>query len=274
MKKGLLLLFVLSIILGCSRQTHYTITTQRDINENTFHFTADSDESAQTFAHDWVKKYLDNEEQNYGFASLVKSHVSFRLTKEIEGKAIRLPFDYRDIDFFNREAMWIAEEEIKAFAGSLFGMTTQEVASLPHFKHYSKHSTGLFCLNEQIGNRFYSVTLFFGNNNELYDVQFLGGAYNDASSSNSAVRMDVENFNDVIQEAYGKGLLGLEYLSPENAFLYGGGKVYEYSIGNKNIEIGVAKSDMDKYFMFAHIVDTNRQQIEKDLSIKNSATLF
>lgn len=176
-------------------------------------------------------------------------------------------------------------EAKKAFAGAEFGMSMKEVKSLDYYKDWDSYTNYLHKYGLYIGEGYYKGDLYF-KDDKLYSVIIQSTIYRSASSYDSLIKEEVENFKDVIQNAYGRPTTN--YGFPDFFRMKDGYTTYAYiwEMGRKRITVGVAEqSSGSRYAMVARIEDMDViNQLEKEKkaseeanrkkSIEESAALF
>ncbi len=150
------------------------------------------------------------------------------------------------------------KEEEKAFADAAFGMSIEEVSKLPSFKGYIQRGLQLDGVQSILHNR-YNVSLLFGEDNELYEVQIHDTSWVPIDLLSSVLFYSVGNLKSVIRNVYGEP--HQTYEIPESDFIIG--RIYDWTIGNKEIEIGIErnlKSIPQKLIRaYANIIDSKRK---------------
>lgn len=237
---------------------------------------ASNDKEAYELSMKYLDSYMDasSDWSKYIASEKVKIYV-YRKNQSSENKSKSAEYilDTLGIEskFLSTRAKYfkqVAEEENKAFAETEFGMSQAQVKSMPYFSHFYNltYSNSIEASGIQIGDEYYTVKLYFGDNDELYSVDF--SSFNrSATYLNTDIKDYVDNFKQVIEKSY--GMPAINYGYPSILDLDEGMVTWAYiwTIGKKEIRIGVAEvSSGSEFRFFATIVDT-----EREAAIKNKA---
>lgn len=310
MKKVLLgLMTVATIALaGCKNKYVLVITKQGEISGITETepeiIRAETDSIAYIEALDAfeIQKMVAMNMQESIEAKYISFPIGFTLENS-KGELIELPHLRSGISQYDRE------DEKKAFAGSEFGMSIEQVKQLSPFNSSDWQQRDnvellsmvdgviyndiLACENYALGDETYTISLYF-NSNGLYRITFTSVKYRWNSHYSKGeipheVNMEVFNFRDIIKETYDNPTIAYEFPSASRMEAGRISLAYKWEIGVKEIILGIEESYSETFQMYARIEDTQRrkeektaqekeeiqQQIEQEQAIiKNAATQF
>ncbi|MBR3286495.1 MAG: hypothetical protein IKI72_01575 [Bacteroidales bacterium] len=225
-----------------------------------------SDSAAFVRANEYYERYkeimrklnIETADKSYDLSLYADG---FDLTDE-NGKQIFFP-ELELLEFKNRREGNLMEQNI-AYEGASFGMSPEEVMSLPHFKSFIflKESNSIVNNHELIKSAVYQsstykVELCFDDRNKLMRVVFQeeGKIFNSASQfpkgSLDYTENQIRNFRDACQKKYGPPLYkhAIDY-PPENT--HGNTWAYIWQIGLKKISVG-AYIQSNLYHFYAEI---------------------
>lgn len=267
MKRIVSIIFLLWI-LSCSSPSYYTLDVfvwgDEPYLPNEGKIKANSDEEAYKKAIALLDLFVGEQYIN----SFVDFHVIAQDGKEVSKRDDFIP---KIVKMRQERA---TQQETKAYAGAMFGMSKNEVYKIPHFSSLNNNP------HDRIGGVDYIVDLLFKDNDILNGVSFQT-EYNSFEETIHSIL----NFEEVIEQSYGKPTIsGTPFSLSRNEINRGLGKyedgliIYSWIIGKKLIHIGIkGDRNLTHYKMFANIL---YQNIAKDAlkkhqkAIESSSLLF
>ncbi|MBE6244775.1 MAG: hypothetical protein E7108_04570 [Bacteroidales bacterium] len=277
MKSAIYIALCSLFIVSCANKEYESeaYANDRTIYNSPFSFKAPSDSSAYRSAVNYLNDYLSGREEEYIF-SKIDLVVRLKNGHVVSNNDSIVPY------IIVKQKQRIKEEEQKAFAGALFGMSKKEVLELNHFKDYKDYSDegDVIYKWEVIGNKKYTVRLYF-EEDKLNRVSF-NNFSRQADYLDREINDEVLNLREVIEKVYGHPTN--DYGIPSILNLYSGRITwaYKWEIGNKEIRIGISEFQYGAlYDSYAEIVDKEQEEVKRNLKkqekerlVEDSSSLF